>query len=275
MDFFYREHLQDVIESKSFKLTTESRDRINFIAHALEMKQGDVLELLIDHLYSDEKMYEYIIAKSFENPLTFYQLQSETVDNFADYIRTQEMNNGASKDEVFHSFLNTLQTFLMVETTLVHQCIEENKKLKKYFGKSYDAMLFMRIYPYWAKEMFQIYQDISNFMDINEENLLFLNALAVKADPVKYIAIRLDTTQTLVQSMIEQILKEEENLLELWQKFNLHVVSRFKGDITFPKIYAYITEKDTNQYGKLVKILDKTLEHVEEMANPFKSTFFL
>ncbi|WP_413362301.1 hypothetical protein [Lysinibacillus sp. 3P01SB] len=275
MDFFYREHLEDVIESKTFKLTTESRDRINFIAHVLEMKQGDVLELLIDHLYSDEKMHEYIIAKSFENPLSFYQLQSEMADNFANYIREQEINNGSSKDEVFHSFLNTLQTFLMVETTFLHQCMEENKKLNKFFGQSYDAILFMRIFPYWAKEMFQIYQDISNFMDINEENLLFLNALAVKLDPVKYIAIRLDTTQTLVQSMVEQILKEENGLLELWQKFNLEVVSRFKGDINFPKIYKYITEKDTNQYDNLVKILNKMLENVEKMANPFKSTFFL
>ncbi|WP_214824889.1 hypothetical protein [Exiguobacterium sp. s28] len=272
---FYREYVQDSIESKSFKLTTESRFRINFISNALEMKQGDVLEMLIDHFYSDEKMYGYLISEALDNPIDFKDLNTDLIDDFTEYLRHSEFNKVSNPTEIFKRFQESLDVYLKLNETSVSYMIQNNQKLGKYFGDSISSNVFTIIFPYWAKEMFQVYQNLANFMDFNEKNIMFLNALALRDNPQKYVALRIDCGNPMVQSIVEKALADKDNLSPLWRDFNFNFVNAYAGDISFHNIYQYINDEDIKNYKELVYLFDKTTKIIEGMAPPIKSKLFI
>jgi hypothetical protein len=153
--------------------------------------------------------------------------------------------------------------------------IQNNQKLGKYFGDSISSNVFTIIFPYWAKEMFQVYQNLANFMDFNEKNIMFLNAIALRDNPQKYAALRIDCGNPMVQSIVEKALADKDNLSPLWRDFNFNFVNAYAGDISFHNIYQYINDEDIKNYKELVYLFDKTTKIIEGMAPPIKSKLFI
>lgn len=275
MDYFYREFLDEKIESKTFKITEESKERIHFISQALDIKQGDVIEMLLDYYFSNEELYNYLLASSLDDQMDFLKIRSEFIDSFSEFVKSKgvgELEGDSSKGKLFNSFINTLENYLSNEGGgVIKKFINENKKLRKLFSEQLETRKFIMIFPYITHQMYQTYQELFNVTDINEDNLKFLNALAIKVEPTKYVAIRFDTTKTLVQSIIKFYINKDDGLLKLWQKFNINIVSKFEGDYSFQNIYIYISESKTDEYVELIGVLDKSLEEIKSMAPPFQS----
>ncbi|HWL23318.1 MAG TPA: hypothetical protein VNR38_06150 [Ureibacillus sp.] len=269
--------IEKKVEPKTFKVKKTSKDLIHFIAQSLDVSQGEVIDLLLENFLPDEKTYDYLVSNYLEDHLSFSMIKSEVLDSFEDYVQVNELDvlEDENNEELNLSFLKTLERFIYNKDGIFYKFIEGNKKLSKLLLEQKDIEQFITIFPYITEEMYHVYQDIKNSTDINEKNLEFLNALAMKVNPSEYIAIRFDTTKPIVKSLVEKILNEDNELLILWKKFNLHIVSKYKNEYSFKNVYSYILDFETDDYVELIRILDIVLETVCKIAKPFQSEFFL